>query len=148
MKPLLGLMMVLATVAAGAADETASDRWGRVRFMLGTWEGTASGEPGEGTVERTYEREGKVRGYALIAGDARIGIGQDDGAKGWDRIKGQGCSLQITTDQPVDDIAGRIKAKGGTLLSEPEDMHWGVRMFQVLDPDGFKLGVSKPLGAS
>jgi uncharacterized glyoxalase superfamily protein PhnB len=99
------------------------------------------------TVERTYEGDGKVRGYALRAGDARIGIGQDDGAKGWDRIKGQGCSLQITTDQPVDDIAGRIKAKGGTLLSEPEDMHWGVRMFQVLDPDGFKLGVSAPLGA-
>jgi uncharacterized glyoxalase superfamily protein PhnB len=98
-------------------------------------------------VERTYERDGKVRGYALRAGDARIAIGQDDGAKGWDRIKGQGCSLSITTDQPVDDIAGRIKAKGGALLSEPEDMHWGVRWFQVLDPDGFKLGVSRPLDA-
>ena len=99
------------------------------------------------TIERTYEREGKVRGYALRAGDARIGIGQDDGAKGWDRVKGQGCSLQITTDQQVDEIADRIKAKGGALLSEPADMPWGVRMFQVLDPDGFKLGVSRPLQA-
>lgn len=98
-------------------------------------------------VERKYERDGKVGGYALRAGDARIGIGQDDGAKGWDRVKGQGCSLQITTDQHVDDIAARIKAKGGTLLTEPADMPWGVRMFQVLDPDGFKLGISKPLAA-
>jgi uncharacterized glyoxalase superfamily protein PhnB len=97
------------------------------------------------TIDRKYERDGKVGGYALRAGDARIGIGRDDGAKGWDRIKGQGCSLQITTDQPVDDIANRIKAKGGALLSEPADMPWGVRMFQVLDPDGFKLGVSRPL---
>jgi hypothetical protein len=55
MKPLIALMMLLATVAASAADEAATDRWGRVRFMLGTWEGTASGEPGKGTVERTYE---------------------------------------------------------------------------------------------
>lgn len=97
------------------------------------------------TVERTYEREGKVRGYALRAGDARIGIGQDDGAKGWDRIKGLGCSLQITTDQPVDDIAARVTAKGGSLVSAPADRPWGVRMFEVLDPDGFKLGVSRPL---
>src|SRR5678816_916681 len=99
------------------------------------------------TVERTYERDGKVRGYALKAGEARIGIGQDDGAKGWERVKGQGCSLQISTDQRVDDVANRIKAKGGTLLTEPEDMPWGVRMFQVLDPDGFKLGVSTPLAS-
>lgn len=99
------------------------------------------------TIERKYERDGKIGGYALKAGDARIGIGRDDGAKGWDRVKGQGCSVQITTDQPVDEIADRIKAKGGTLLSEPADMPWGVRMFQVLDPDGFKLGVSRSLQA-
>jgi uncharacterized glyoxalase superfamily protein PhnB len=100
------------------------------------------------TIERTYERDGKVGGYGLKAGDARIGIGRDDGAKGWDRVKGQGCSLQFTTEQRVDDFADRIKAAGGTLLSEPADMPWGMRMFQVLDPDGFKLGVSSPLAAS
>ena len=99
------------------------------------------------TVERTYERDGNVRGYGLRAGDARIGIGLDDGAKGWDRVKGQGCSLQITTDMPVDTIAERITSNGGTLLSGPEDMPWGMRMFQALDPDGFKLGVSRPLEA-
>lgn len=97
------------------------------------------------TIERKYERDGKVGGYGLKAGDARIGIGQDDGAKGWERIKGQGCSLQISTTQSVDDLAKRIKAHGGTLLSEPADMPWGVRNFQVLDPDGFKLGISRPL---
>lgn len=97
------------------------------------------------TIERKYERPGgAIGGYALKAGDARIGIGKDDGAKGWDRVKGQGCSIQLTTDQRVDDFAARIKAGGGTLLSEPADMHWGVRMFEVLDPDGFKLGVSSP----
>jgi hypothetical protein len=54
MKTLVTLML-FAALSASAADQTASDRWGRVRFLLGAWEGTASGEPGKGTVERTYE---------------------------------------------------------------------------------------------
>ena len=45
----------------------------------------------------------------------------------------------------VDATAARITAAGGTLLSEPADRPWGVRMFQFNDPDGFKLGVSTPL---
>ncbi|HYJ40105.1 MAG TPA: hypothetical protein VEW08_04900 [Steroidobacteraceae bacterium] len=57
MKTLLMLVM-FATLSASAANDPpanpANDRWGRVRFLLGTWEGTANGEPGKGTVERTY----------------------------------------------------------------------------------------------
>jgi predicted enzyme related to lactoylglutathione lyase len=45
----------------------------------------------------------------------------------------------------VDAAAARIKAAGGTLLSEPADRPWGARMFQFNDLDGFKLGVSTPL---
>jgi len=94
------------------------------------------------SIDERFEREGKVRAVALKAGDVRIVIGQDDGAKGWDRIKGQGFSLQITTDQNVDEIAKRIKRLGGTLESEPADMPWGARIFRLLDPDGFKLTIS------
>jgi uncharacterized glyoxalase superfamily protein PhnB len=82
---------------------------------------------------------------ALKAGDVQISINQDDGAKGWDRVKGEGFSLRITTDQSVDEIAKRIKELGGTLDSEPADMPWGVRMFRLRDPDGFKLAISSPL---
>jgi uncharacterized glyoxalase superfamily protein PhnB len=82
---------------------------------------------------------------ALRAGEARITINQDDGAKGWDRIKGLGFSLQVSTDQNVDDIAERIKKLGGALLSEPADMPWGVRMLRLQDPDGFKLSISMPV---
>jgi len=46
----------------------------------------------------------------------------------------------------VDATAARIKAAGGKLLSEAADRPWGVRMFQFNDLDGFKLGVSCPLG--
>jgi uncharacterized glyoxalase superfamily protein PhnB len=97
------------------------------------------------TVDRNYERDGKLRAVALKAGNVMLLIGQDDGAKGWDRVKGEGFSLTITTDQDVDKIANRIKELGGTLESEPADMPWGPRMFRLQDPDGFKFVISSPL---
>ncbi len=93
------------------------------------------------TVDRQHERDGKLMAVSLKAGAVRILLGQDDGAKGLDRVKGEGFSLQITTSQNVDEIANRIKAQGGTLELEPTDM-WGVRIFRLQDPDGFKLAIS------
>jgi uncharacterized glyoxalase superfamily protein PhnB len=92
-------------------------------------------------VREKYEREGALRAVALRAGAVEIVIGQDDGAKGMDRVKGQGFSLRITTGQDIDALAQRIKARGGTLASEPEDMY-GARSFRVKDPDGFMLVIS------
>jgi uncharacterized glyoxalase superfamily protein PhnB len=94
------------------------------------------------TVDRQHERNGKVVGASLKAGLVRILLNQDDGARGLDRAKGEGFSLQITTSQNVDAIATRIKAAGGTLGSEPADMPWGARVFRVADPDGFRLAIS------
>src|SRR5688572_16951035 len=93
------------------------------------------------TVDQRYEREGTLRAVALKAGAIRILLNLDDGAKGWDRTKGEGFSVQFTTAQSVDDIANRIKSKGGTLLTEPADMPWGVRMFRLVDPDGYKIAI-------
>jgi uncharacterized glyoxalase superfamily protein PhnB len=96
-------------------------------------------------VDRTFEREGRLVLVALKAGDVRINLNQDDGAKGWDRAKGLGCSINIWTTEDIDAIAGRIKAAGGTLDSEPVDAPWGARFFRLTDPDGFKLAVLKSL---
>ena len=99
------------------------------------------------TVAQTFESDGKVAAAVVAASDCRIVLNQDDGKLGWDRIKGQGFYLQINVVAPpdVDAAAARIKAAGGTLLDEPADRSWGVRMFQFKDLDGFKLGVSTPL---
>jgi uncharacterized glyoxalase superfamily protein PhnB len=94
------------------------------------------------TVDREHEREGKLRAVSLKAGAVRLLLGQDDGAKGMNRVKGEGFSLQITTAQDIDQIAARIKARGGTLDSEPADMPWGSRMFRLRDPDGFRITFS------
>ena len=94
------------------------------------------------TVGELWEQDGKVLGAELIAGSARMMIGQDDWAKGRDRVKGVGMRLHLATAQDIDTIAAGIKERGGTLDSEPEDMPWGTRSFSVTDPDGFLITFS------
>ena len=93
-------------------------------------------------VDRQMERDGKVATAALKAGGITILLNQDDGAKGWDRNKGQGFSLNFTTGQSVDQLADRIKSHGVTLEREPTDMPWGARLFTFRDPDGYKIAIS------
>jgi len=95
------------------------------------------------TLDQKYEREAKLMAVSLKAGDVRILLTQDDGAKGLDRAKGEGFSLRFTTGQDVDEIAKRIVAAGGKLESEPATL-WGARMFRLRDPDGFMLVISSP----
>jgi len=96
-------------------------------------------------VQREYEREGALMAVALKAGVVRLLLTQDDGAKGLDRVKGAGMSLTITTVQDLDQMAARIKERGGTLASEPADMPWGPRVFRLKDPDGFTLVISSEI---
>lgn len=94
------------------------------------------------TVSQQHEREGVVRAVSLSAGAVQFLLNQDDGAKGMDRVKGEGFSLMFTTSQDVDAIAKGITERGGTLDSEPADMPWGARVFRLRDPDGFRLVIS------
>lgn len=95
------------------------------------------------TVHQNHEREGRLLAVSLRAGDdVRILLAQDDGAKGWDRAKGEGFSLMITTNQSIDELANGITDRGGTLESQPIDTPWGARMFRLRDPDGIRLTIS------
>jgi uncharacterized glyoxalase superfamily protein PhnB len=84
---------------------------------------------------------------SLVAGEARILLSRDDGAQGLDRTRGAGFSIQITTEQNIDDLADRIKDRGTTLDDEPRDFRWGQRAFRLRDPDGFKLTISSVVDA-
>ena len=94
------------------------------------------------SVNRQFEREGKLMAVSLQAGDVRLLLTQDDGAKGTDRTKGAGFSMQITTAQDLDALARAIEERGGTLESQPVDTPWGPRMFRLRDPDGFRFTIS------
>ncbi|MDB4890767.1 MAG: Glyoxalase-like domain protein [Gemmatimonadetes bacterium] len=93
------------------------------------------------TVARTFDRGGPMFAASLRAGTVAILLTQDDGAKGYDRTKGEGISLQLTTAQNIDELASQVKARGGTLDAEPVD-GYGARVFRLHDPDGFKLVIS------
>jgi uncharacterized glyoxalase superfamily protein PhnB len=92
--------------------------------------------------DRRHEREGRLLAISLRAGAVRILLSQDDGAKGLDREKGVGFSLQITTQQRADTLADHIKKQGWTLDTEPVTMPHGVRAFRLRDPDGFRFTIS------
>ena len=94
------------------------------------------------SVEDKWEDNGVLLGVMLKAGEARIGITQDDGKKGRDRRKGVGMRVYLTTAQNLERLAGNAKSAGITLDTEPHDTPWGSRAFDVTDPSGFKLTIS------
>ena len=94
-------------------------------------------------VEEKWEENGKLLGAMLKAGDARLGLSQDDGKKGGNRVKGVGMRLYIETADNIDEVAARAKAAGIT-PTEPHDTDWGSRAFEVTEPSGFALTISSP----
>ena len=92
-------------------------------------------------LERQFEREGVPFAARLCAGPVALLVTQDDGARGQNRVKGEGISLRFTTSQNVDALADRAKAMGFSLASEPFDAR-GMRAFRIRDPDGFLLVIS------
>ena len=96
-------------------------------------------------VEDRWEEQGKLLGVMLRAGDASIGLSQDDWKKGRDRQKGVGMRFFIGTRQNIDEIASRAKSAGVKLDSEPHDTEWKTRAFEVTEPSGFKITISSEM---
>ena len=93
-------------------------------------------------VEDRWEDNGVLRGAMLKAGEARLGLSQDDGKKGRDRLKGVGMRLYIEAADDIDQVAARAKAAGIALKTEPHDTEWGSRAFEVTEPSGFALTIA------
>ena len=50
------MLRIVATVLLALGSQfSASDPWVNMRFFIGAWDGTSVGEPGNGSVSRTYE---------------------------------------------------------------------------------------------
>lgn len=93
-------------------------------------------------IEDRWEADGQLLGAMLKAGDARLGLSQDDGKKGRDRVKGVGMRIYIEAADDIDQVAARAKAAGITLAKEPHDTDWGSRAFEVTEPSGFLLTIA------
>lgn len=95
-------------------------------------------------VEDRWEDNGVMLGAMLKAGEARLGVSQDDGKKGGDRKKGVGMRIYIEVADDIDQVAARAKAAGITLTGEPHDTEWGARAFEVTEPSGFLMTIASP----
>jgi uncharacterized glyoxalase superfamily protein PhnB len=94
-------------------------------------------------IERKGEDDsGALRFAMLKAGNAFIGLGQDDFAKGRDRAKGVGMRFWISTTQDLHALAERAKANGVRLDGDVEKTPWGQLAFSFSDPDGFKFTIT------
>jgi uncharacterized glyoxalase superfamily protein PhnB len=93
-------------------------------------------------VEDRWEENGALLGVMLRAGEARIGLSQDDWKQGRDRLKGVGMRIFIGTTQDIDHLAFRAREAGIALTKEPHDTPWGTRAFEVTEPNGFLLTIS------
>ena len=94
------------------------------------------------TVHKRYERGAVLMAVALQAGSVRILLTQDDGSKGRERVKGDGFSFQLTTDEDIDALADRARQAGVVLDTEPVDLFPGKRVFRLRDPNGFRIAIS------
>jgi uncharacterized glyoxalase superfamily protein PhnB len=121
--------LLAKTVSPGL---TVDDLQASIRFFEGLGFG----------VEERWEEKGVLLGVMLKAGEAQIGLSQDDWKKGRDRRKGVGMRVFIGTAQNIDDLAARAKGAGLALDAEPHDTPWGSRAFEVTEPSGFKLTIS------
>ena len=93
-------------------------------------------------VDEKWEEGGKLLGVMMKAGEASIGLSQDDWKKGRDRQKGVGMRLFIGTTQNIDDIAKRAKENGVTIDVEPRKSEWDEsRYFEVTEPSGFQITI-------
>lgn len=91
-----------------------------------------------------FDEDGVLLGAMLKAGDVEIGLSQDDGKKGADRVKGAGMRLYIETSDDIDALAARVKAAGLAVTHDAYDSEWGTRAFDTTDPSGFLITISSP----
>jgi len=95
-------------------------------------------------IEDRWEDNGVLMGLMIKGGNARLGLAQDDGKKGLDRVKGVGVRIYIEANGDIDAVAAHAKAAGVKLTKEPYDSEWGSRTFEVIEPSGFLLTIASP----
>ena len=92
-------------------------------------------------VEERWEDKGKLNGVMLLAGNARIGLSQDDWKKGRDRKKGRGHADLHRNRAGYRQAGGSRQAVRSQVESRPARHGVGDRAFEVTEPSGFLLTI-------
>jgi len=151
--PAIAAWCVLALpVVTIAADSAKSDPWQPVRFLIGKWAGTTEGEPGNGTVVRSYEfvlgdrfiHERSTSTYPPQEKNAQGEIHQHWSFLSYDKLRKTLVLRQFHTEGFVNQYRGAAPAADGKqIVFESEAFEnlkgeWRAReIYDILGPDEF-----------
>ena len=77
----------------------------------------------------------------LRVGDSELGLVADaEGAAG-----AAGRILLSIAVEDVDSLLARVKALGGSVRGQPNNMPWGQRVAHIADPDGNTVNLTQPV---
>ncbi len=150
----MGMPWVVALVLLGSPvvqEATPASPWDPIRFMVGEWRGTAEGQAGKGTVERSYRfvlrdkylHERNVSTYPPQRVNEKGEIHEHWSFFSYDRARRAIVLRQFHTEGFVNQFAMAAPAKPGTVVFESETLEnapagWNAReTYDVISPDEF-----------
>ena len=149
MRTLAAALLLSTTLTAAAQDPSPFEP---VRFLVGSWDGTASGQAGDGTVKRSYEwamngrfiHERNVSTYAAQAKNPKDEVHEHWSMISYDRARKALVLRQFHVEGFVNQYALDAASSTATrLVFESENFEnfsnrWRAReTYEVLGPDEF-----------
>jgi hypothetical protein len=144
------ILGVLIASALSAQSTSIPDSWEPVRFLVGSWEGDVSGQPGNGTCERKYgfvlnNRYLEVRNkstYPVQAKNPKGEVHEDWGMISYDRGRKKLILRQFHVEGFVNQFASEPAANGPLRFTSEsiENIPTGYRAretYSVTGPDTF-----------
>jgi hypothetical protein len=144
-------IVVLLQMSAPPAKPLAPDPWSPVRFMAGEWAGESDGQPGKGTVRRSYRfvlggrflHEQNVSSYPPQPKNEKGELHEHWSMFSHDRGRGALVLRQFHQEGFVNQYVMRPRASAGPIVFESEALEnvpsdWKAReSYEAVSPDEF-----------
>jgi hypothetical protein len=148
---LAGCLWLGAARSSVAQAPVKDDPWRPVRFLVGEWTGESTGEPGQGTVRRTYRfvlgdkflHEQNVSTYPPQPNNPKGEVHEHWAFFSYDRARKALVLRQLHQESFVNQYVMLAEAKANTVVFETEALEnlpsgWKAReRYEVVSPDEF-----------
>jgi hypothetical protein len=148
--PVFSLLLAVA-FCSSSAQEPPADHWAPLRFLLGSWQGSASGQAGEGTVSRQYEfvmrqrfiRELNVSTYPPQERNPKGEVHEHQGFFSYDKARKSIVLRQFHVEGFVNQYVLSTHSTADRIIFESEHFEnfsnqWRAReTYDVMGPDEF-----------